>query len=201
MAKGNAKMARQLQLYDLIANVRNGAIYSPDEIMIDFGITRRMLQRDLKDLRDCGLIKVKYNKAKDRYVLDGEAQFDDTASPRHRQHLIRLYRLGTLIHGLTRTDEKALEEYEFGLAEFNDYLEEAKSDPENNSPEDIDLMRDFYIPDDFEFYDLKSEYYALFPESNERTRQRDFDEMYHAGFRIYYSRKYKAFIYEYDYSE
>ena len=52
------KMARQLQIYDLLAGVQNGAVYSPSEIMSSFGISRRMLQRDLKDLRDCGLINV-----------------------------------------------------------------------------------------------------------------------------------------------
>ena len=201
MAKSDGlKMARQLQIYDIIAGIRNGAVYNPTEIMSSFGISRRMLQRDLKDLRDCGLINVKYDKTKDQYVLDEDTVFDDTASPRRRQHLLRLYRIGTLIHCLTRTDSDSLEKYEYGVKEFEEYLEDAKEDPENNSPEDIESMREFYIPQDFEFYDLKAEYYSLFPDSNERTRQRDFEEMNRAGFEIYYSRKYKSFIYEYDFS-
>ncbi len=201
MAKSDGlKMARQLQIYDIIAGIRNGAVYSPTEIMSSFRISRRMLQRDLKDLRDCGLINVKYDKTKDQYVLDEDTVFDDTASPRRRQHLLRLYRIGTLIHCLTRTDSDSLEKYEYGVKEFEEYLEDAKEDPENNSPEDIESMREFYIPQDFEFYDLKAEYYSLFPDSNERTRQRDFEEMNRAGFEIYYSRKYKSFIYEYDFS-
>ena len=201
MAKSDGlKMARQLQIYDIIAGIRNGAVYSPTEIMSSFGISRRMLQRDLKDLRDCGLINVKYDKTKDQYVLDEDTVFDDTASPRRKQHLLRLYRIGTLIHCLTRTDSDSLEKYEYGVKEFEEYLEDAKEDPESNSPEDIESMREFYIPQDFEFYDLKAEYYSLFPNSNERTRQRDFEEMNRAGFEIYYSRKYKSFIYEYDFS-
>lgn len=201
MAKSDGlKMARQLQIYDIIAGIRNGAVYSPTEIMSSFGISRRMLQRDLKDLRDCGLINVKYDKTKDQYVLDEDTVFDNTASPRRKQHLLRLYRIGTLIHCLTRTDSDSLEKYEYGVKEFEEYLEDAKEDPESNSPEDIESMREFYIPQDFEFYDLKAEYYSLFPDSNERTRQRDFEEMNRAGFEIYYSRKYKSFIYEYDFS-
>ena len=200
MAKSDGlKMARQLQIYDIIAGVRNGAVYSPTEIMSSFGISRRMLQRDLKDLRDCGLINVKYDKTKDQYVLDEDTVFNNTASPRRKQHLLRLYRIGTLIHCLTRTDSDSLEKYEYGVKEFEEYLEDAKEDSKNNSPEDIESMREFYIPQDFEFYDLKAEYYDLFPDSNERTRQRDFEEMNRAGFKIYYSRKYKSFIYEYDY--
>ena len=201
MAKSDGlKMARQLQIYDIIAGIRNGAVYNPTEIMSSFGISRRMLQRDLKDLRDCGLINVKYDKTKDQYVLDEDTVFDNTASPRRKQHLLRLYRIGILIHCLTRTDSDSLEKYEYGVKEFEEYLEDAKEDPENNSPEDIESMREFYIPQDFEFYDLKAEYYSLFPDSNERTRQRDFEEMNRAGFEIYYSRKYKSFIYEYDFS-
>ena len=54
-----SKMSRQLMLYDYL--VKN-EIYGPDDIMRHFSITRRMLQRDLKDLRDCGLINLKYDK-------------------------------------------------------------------------------------------------------------------------------------------
>ncbi|MBR5177535.1 MAG: hypothetical protein IKW90_01885 [Lachnospiraceae bacterium] len=194
----NPKMSRQLRIYDLITEILDDAVYGPQDIMNTFRITRRMLQRDLKDLRDSGLIKVKYNRKEDRYVIDGDAVFDDTATPRRKQHLLRLYRLGILIHRLSSIDSEELETYEHELQEFNDYLEYAKEDPENNTPEDIENMRDFYIKHHIELYDLKAEYYALFPNSNERTRQRDFREMSRAGFNIYYSRKYKSFIYEYD---
>lgn len=192
------KMARQLQIFDQIKNVRNGAICSPTELMSAFGISRRMLQRDLKDIRESGLINVKYNKSNDRYVLNEKVPEDTPISPRRKQHLVRLYRIGTLILKLSKTYSSQLKSYEFGLEEFNEYLEDAKDDPDNNTPEDIEGMREFYIPQDFEFYDLKAEYYALFPDSNERTRQRDFEELNRAGFSIYYSRKHKSFIFEYD---
>ncbi|MCR5474708.1 MAG: hypothetical protein K6F28_05830 [Lachnospiraceae bacterium] len=42
--------------------------------MNEFGISQRMLQRDLKDLRDCGLINVKYNKARNMYIKSEEVQ-------------------------------------------------------------------------------------------------------------------------------
>ncbi len=192
------KMARQLQIYDLLAGVKNGAVYSPTEIMSSFGISRRMLQRDLKDLRDCGLINVRYDKTEDRYILAETISSDESIPIRRKQHLQRLFRIGTLIHGLTRTYTNELEHYEYGIQEFEEYLADAKNDPENNSPDDIETMREFYIPQDFEFYDLKAEYYSLFPDSNERTRQRDFEELNRAGFNIYYSRKHRAFIFEYE---
>ena len=192
------KMARQLQIYDLLAGVKNGAVYSPTEIMSSFGISRRMLQRDLKDLRDSGLINVRYDKSEDRYILAEAIPSDESIPIRRRQHLQRLFRIGTLIHGLTRTYTNELEHYEYGIQEFEEYLADAKDDPESNSPDDIEMMREFYIPQDFEFYDLKAEYYSLFPDSNERTRQRDFEELNRAGFNIYYSRKHRAFIFEYE---
>ena len=194
--KKRSKMTRQLQLYDTIAPIRSGAVYSPSELMDLFGISLRMLQRDLKDLRDCGLINVRFNKCENKYVIAGDAVFDESAATRRKQHLTRLYRIGTLIASLSRTDPDELEDYESGLKQFNEYLEDVKADPENNPPKDIEVMRSFYIPHELEFYDLKAEYYALFPESNERTRQRDFEEMTCAGFTIYYSRKYKSFIFE-----
>ena len=198
MAKnGISKITRQLRLYDTVIGVKNGAVYSPAELMDAFGISLRMLQRDLKDLRDSGLINLKYHKASDKYLIAGSAGFDDTASIRRKQHLMRLYRIGTLIHNLPGIDADEFASFECGIQEFSEYLKEAKNDPENNSPEDIEWMRKFYIPD-IEFYDLKAAYYELFPDSNERTRQRDFEEMNRAGFHIYYSRKHRSFIYEYE---
>ena len=198
MAKSDGKkMARQLQIYNCIASIRNDAVYSPTELMDIFKISRRMLQRDLKDIRDCGLINVKYDKSQDRYILDEDIVFDDSASPRRRQHLLRLYRIGTLITTLPQIDIEALHSYEDRLEEFNEFVEEIKDDPDT-TPESIETVRSFMIPDEVDLPDIKEKYYALFPDSNERTRQRDFKEMNRAGFNIYYSRKHKAFIFEYD---
>ena len=72
--KKRSKMARQLQLYNIIAQIRSGAVYSPAELMDSFGISLRMLQRDLKDLRDCGLINVSFKKSENKYVIAGEAR-------------------------------------------------------------------------------------------------------------------------------
>ena len=198
MAKSDGtKMARQLQIYNCIASIRNDAVYSPTELMDIFKISRRMLQRDLKDIRDCGLNNVKYDKSQDRYILDEDIVFDDSASPRRRQHLLRLYRIGTLITTLPQIDIETLHSYEDRLEEFNEFVEETKDDPDT-TPESIETVRSFMIPDEVDLPDIKEKYYALFPDSNERTRQRDFKEMNRAGFNIYYSRKHKAFIFEYD---
>ena len=191
------RMARQLQLYDIVATIAEcGAVYNYAEINDKLGIPLRMFERDLNELRDCGLIKLKFNRVKDCYVTDGEAVFDESSKDRRRAHLIRLYRLGTLVRKLSRTRSTDLERYESGLKYYAEYVEDVKDDPENNSPEDLRGMYEFYVPQDFHFYDLKAEYYALFPGSNERTRQRDFKELQNAGFNIYYSREYRSFVFE-----
>ncbi len=199
-----SKMTRQLYLYDSVSRVPTmeeidfGAIVGPSELMKGFGISRRMLQRDLKDLRDSGLINVRYFKAGDRYIDKGDAKFNDNTNERRRQHLKRLHRLGTLINKLSTTPVSEIDDYEYGIREFEEYVELTEEDPETFPPEDIELMREMYIHELPEFYDLKAEYYALFPDSNERTRQRDFKALREAGYMIYYSSKYKTFIFEDD---
>ncbi len=163
--------------------------------MKEFGISQRMLQRDLKDLRDCALINVKYNKARDMYIKSEDPVFDESAKGRHLQHLRRLYRLGTLISKLSRVYQNEIDQYESLVQELNDYIEFSQEDPETFPPEDIDEMRDNVESAYPYFPDLKSEYYALFPDSNERTRQRDFKELRDAGFELDYNKKYKTYIY------
>lgn len=185
-----SKMTRQLQIYYQLIFSK---IIGPSDLMNSFCITRRMLQRDLKDLRDCGLINVKCDRASDNYVIASDAIFDDTAGDRRRQHLIRLYRIGTLIQQLSKTGSEELRLYESALEDYDFAVRESLDDPAANPPEDIPDK-----PEPLDFPDIKAEYYTLFPDSNERTRQRDFEEINRAGFNIYYSRTYKAFIFEYD---
>ena len=78
-------------------------------------------------------------------------------------------------------------------AGYEDALQDSLNDPEQYPPEEVPDKPDFP-----ELPDLKAGYYELFPDSNERTRQRDFEELNRAGFKIYYERKYKAFLFEYD---
>ena len=56
-----------------------------------------MLQRDLKDIRDCGLISVVYDKTQDRYVLGKDPDLDEPIPVRRKQHLLRLFRHCTAI--------------------------------------------------------------------------------------------------------
>ena len=185
----NAKMERQLLLfYNIIATEYHG----PDELMQRFGISRRMLQRDLKDLRDAGILNLKYDKESNNYIdSDTPNAFDYTSTGRRRQHLIRLNRLAVLITRLPQTDMQELYRYESEYRDYIDYEELSLEDPETFPPEERGNPPDMPVLED-----IKKAYYDLFPNNNERMRQRDFRSLYEAGFGLYYSRKYKAFIYE-----
>ena len=111
MAGSNdSKMTRQLKIY---LNILTTTFHGPEELMEQFGISRRMLQRDLKDLRDAGVIRLKLIKREKNYAEAEEpAVFDEASTGRRRQHLLRLKRLTTLINRLERTDIWELQRYE-----------------------------------------------------------------------------------------
>ncbi|MCR5650299.1 MAG: hypothetical protein K6F86_03890 [Lachnospiraceae bacterium] len=185
------KTVRQLSMYNDIISTH---FHGPSDLMKWYGISRRTLQRDLKDLKDSGIISLKYIKAEgeegENYVRsEEEPVFDETATGRRRQHLIRLNRLAILIDRLPRTDMHMIHEYESELETY-EYLIE---DPGDLTPEEIGDK-----PDPPELQDVKAVYYSLFPDSNERTRQRDFEILNDIGLSVYYSRKYKMFIFEED---
>ncbi len=187
----DCKMTRQLKLYrDICSSYYHG----PDELMQSFNISRRMLQRDLKDLRDSGSISLKLDKKTKNYIeSENPAVFDDSSTGRRRQHLIRLNRLTTLIDRLERTDTYELDRYESALEEYAYGLELSEEDPQTFPPEEIGEAP--VMP---ELEDIKASYYSLFPESNERMRQRDFKALRDAGFDIYYSHKYRTIIFSPD---
>ena len=192
-SNNNDKIIRQLALYIYICST---TFHGPDEIMNDFHIKRRMLQRDLKDLRDAGIIGLRYDKKTDNYVEDKKkAEFDEAAAGRHRQHLIRLRRLCILYDRLPRAPIYDIEKYESEYQKYLDYKEYMKEDPETFPPE--------YLCDPPEkpvWEDIKAAYYELCPGSNERMRQRDFEALNDAGLDIHYDRRYKNFIVN-DYSD
>ncbi len=182
------KIHRQLQIYYHIINTE---YHSPKDLMREFGLGQRTLQRDLEDLRHCGLLYLKYNRKKDNYLDADPGKFKKPVKikERRRQHLKLLHRLGTLMRNLTVIDHQKLTEYESLLWEYYYYIELVEEDPVEFPPEDIGEL-----PERPEFADTKAEYYELFPENSERTRARDFATLTEAGFTVKYSRRHRAFL-------
>ncbi len=182
------KIHRQLQIYYHIINTE---YHSPKDLMREFGLGQRTLQRDLEDLRYCGLLYLKYDRKKDNYLEADPEKFKKPVklSECRRHHLKLLHRLGTLMKNLTVTDHQKLSEYESLLWEHYYYIELVEEDPVEFPPEDIGEL-----PERPEFADTKAEYYELFPKSSERTRARDFATLTEAGFTVKYSRRHRAFL-------
>ncbi|MCR5738571.1 MAG: HTH domain-containing protein [Lachnospiraceae bacterium] len=206
------KILRQLNIY---YNIMTTKYHGPSELIRRFGISKRTLHRDLDDLRDSGLLNLRYDRKHDNYVPDDEAPKSSTeknvkretcekqrrnhknlskktVNIRRDQHLKRLYRLGKLIFSLTPTDTDAVSSYYYELDIYHFYFDELmKEDPDSNT---IENAPDRPVPP--EIADLKAEYYELFPDSGERTRQRDFETLTKAGFPIHFDRRIGRYIYE-----
>ncbi len=188
-SENNDKIIRQIKLYTYVTST---VYHGPDDLILHFRISRRMLQRDLKDLRDAGALRLRLDRKENTYIeADEPAAFDETAAGRHRQHLVRLNRLTTLIDKLPRTPMYDLEQYESEYSEYLDYKEFMAEDPITFPPEDL-----WDPPEQPVWENIKTAYYTLFPDSNERTRQRDFAALKAAGFDIHYDPRYRNFIFD-----
>lgn len=149
------RIQRQLQLYDYVCRYQIAQFSGICEI---FPYNKRLLQRDLADLRDAGLVAVKYSKKAKGYIKTGVPAFDQTAAPRRKAHLVQLNRIGRLMSEL----------------ENEDIPQEDKKEKRENGEEQ-------------EYFTAKDSYNQLFPGLSERTRQRDFEVLRNIGYWIRYN--------------
>ena len=123
-----------------------------------------MLQRDLKDIRDAGLLNLKYNKKNDNYRESKEpAAFTEKTTQKRREHLLRLHRLCTLMDQLEGPDPEEVDQYESALYDYKNELKNSPEDPEAFPPDELDDP-----PRPPEFPDIKAQYEALFPGQSAR---------------------------------
>lgn len=92
---------RQLRLYELLCRY---PIAQYEDIMEIFPYNRRMLQRDLVDLRDAGLVEVKYLRKAGGYVKTGIPGMREGMNPGREIYLKRLNRLGRLMAEMENED-------------------------------------------------------------------------------------------------
>ncbi len=185
----NPKMRRQLLMYN---NICHTEYHGPEDLMRRFKISFRTLQRDLRDFRDAGILHLKHDKKRNNYILhDKDPVFNETVTGRRRQHLIRLHRLCTLIDRLERTDMDAFDRFITDLDDYLWYREVMVEEPDKFPPEECP---DRPVMPQLE--DIKASYYSLFPDSNERQRQRDFKALREIGYEIYYDHQYRIIIFD-----
>lgn len=149
------RLERQLRLYEVICNY---AIAQFSNICEVFPYNMRLLQRDLADLRDAGLVSVKYSRKGKGYVITGIPKLNEKAAPCKMAHLKRLNRLGRLMSQLVNED--------IPLWEKKDNEEEGE-------------IR--------EYVTAKDSYNQMFPGLSERTRQRDFNVLCSIGYNVFYN--------------
>ncbi len=105
------KTERQLLLYEVFCR-----FYGQDleTIFSVLPIERRMLQRDVKDLIDAGLISVTFSKEKQAYIKSNqEVSFhEDKKKPIRTKHLKMLNRQGTLMQKLNNEEISCEEKYD-----------------------------------------------------------------------------------------
>lgn len=151
---------RQLLVYEIFAVSRES--FSYEEIYSLLPVSRKMLQRDLKDMENAGLAVVRFSRKENGYKRDREKPcvLQETDSEQKNRHLKRLARLGKLMMEL-EADEIDL---------YDDYFNEHG------------FVREHYVS-------AKDRYEEWFPEQSDRNRERDFATLNRIGYRIDYHRR------------
>ncbi len=184
------KIYRQIRLYHYLIAHKTG-YRGPKELKHFLGVDTRMLQRDLKDIRDAGILNLKYKKEKDNYIEAKEppAFTKKPVKQKRREHLLRLRRLCTLMDQLEGPNLEEVDSYESTLYDYKTECENSQEDPETFPPEEVGDP-----PGRPDFPDIKAQYEALFPGQSTRTRYRDFETLSKAGYTITYHPEFKAYV-------
>ena len=189
------KEERLLFLYDLFLQTKEPD-YETIVNLIPYP-NRRMFQRDMAELTECGLIKKVLNRHGETFYYEDGNGTEKHSVKRKRvegkktgnqsdgsyfRHMNRLQRLGLLMRELETSEEdiSALRDYRDTL-EYGD--EEEKADAR--------------IP---EVLSAKELYYQLVPDATERLRQRDFALLNKVGYKIWYDRLTDKYIASFPYS-
>ncbi|MXP75123.1 hypothetical protein GN277_06930 [Lachnospiraceae bacterium WCA-9-b2] len=151
---------RQLLLYDIFKGSRQVELA---DITSRLPIGRKMIQRDMKTLRDAGLLEASYSAKEKAYIVkrvEPRSLPESAAGHKGRKylHLSKLNRIARLMN-------------------------ELYTDRSSNYWDDGDA-----------YYSCKDCYYELFPNANERMRQRDFAQLNRIGYFVHYDnffRRYK----------
>lgn len=166
MEKSMPKIERQLRLYELVCGYTITSFEAIREVFPDS--SRRMIQRDLKDLKDAGLVSVKYVRKAQGYVKEKQTPgFNEKTGTCRKAHLKRLHRIGRLMSELYNEDIPLYE----------------KKDNEAEGE-----VR--------EYVTSKDSYNKLFPGLSERTRQRDFEVLCRLGYQVFYDHRDHCFSQE-----
>ena len=165
------KIERQLLIYHIF--IHNQCVqYDTIRYWLKFEDSQlRTFYRDLKELNDSGLITTVYNHELKAYTDSGRNDINSKASGRYRSHLVRLRRVGICMTELVQDE---IDET-FLTAQIYDKEWWAE-----------EMGDEFYI-DVKKLDSCKACYKRLFPDTGERTMQRDFQLLSRIGYSITYN--------------
>lgn len=163
------KLERQLLMYDIFYHC---TVIEFVEITNLLPINKKMIERDVKDLTDAGLISVTFSKKENGYIHSGEPKFCETeTNERRKEHLTRLARLATLMREL---DSNWSDEHEEDL----ELLARGGDDEDPDLLEYLEETKDDY-------YTAVESYYEIFPDLPEDAWKQDFEVLENIGYTFY----------------
>lgn len=160
------KIERQVLLYEVLSGSK---ITDKDFIFSYLPVGDRMLERDMNDLSDAGLINLRFDRKKMCYVKnEKEYIIDDSEwTEAKRRHLKRLYRLCHLIDNLQNDeviwDEEFIREEKMTAAKS--YREMFPECSPRTMQKDFATLNRIGYPIK---YDRKLRYYEFFDNANHR---------------------------------
>ena len=162
-----SKIERQILLYETFCNFTGWELETIYEVL---PISRRTLQRDVKDLTDAGLISVRFSKKEQSYVpSEKEIQFhEDTENKYRNRHLKRLSRVGKLIMSLY--NDEVSEEKRFVRSDYISCKDHYQQLFPNISTRTME--RDFLIMNRLGYhikFNRQIQYYEFYDNSNYRV--------------------------------
>lgn len=160
------KIERQVLLYEVLSGSK---ITDKEFIFSYLPIGNRMLERDMKDLSDAGLINLRFDRKRKCYVKNEKEYIIDGSewTEVKRRHLKRLYRLCHLIDNLQNDEVIWNEEFirEEKMTAAKSYREMfPECSPRTMQKDFVTLNRIGYPIK----YDRKLRYYKFFDNANHR---------------------------------
>lgn len=160
------KIERQVLLYEVLSR---SEIPDKKYIFSYLPIGNRMLERDMKDLSDAGLINLRFDRKKKCYVKnEKEYIIDDSEwTEAKRRHLKRLYRICHLIDNLQNDEVTWNEEFirEEKMTAAKSYREMFPECSPRTMQKDFATLNRIGYPIE---YDRKLRYYKFFDNANHR---------------------------------
>lgn len=134
MAQTYTKIERQLLLYEIFYQSREVEL---EDLMRRFNVSKKTIQRDIKDIADAGLYRLKYLRKDNVHEVEGiSGEISEPEGTRRYMHLKKLVRLTGLMLLISDNTDNHDEGYNFK----KDYMEMFPDISERTRMRDYEAM-------------------------------------------------------------